>query len=436
MNKRMGMIIGIAAAAIVLVGLYLIYLNVFVNKHRLDLVHNTYTTSEYRNIAAESSIMPSYMWSRVEKILKDGDYIMSAYMLEGRLATQDAEPSGRYLLTDQSLLLLKYIAEGDRISARNLVGKINEDFRMEDGSYRAVFTGEGEESSLYTNRDELAFLEAYIEYYSAYGNSDDMDNIRALVDIIFDGDGMIRSESLSGATYSTSENVSSVMTDEDIKPTFDTIYGAEGVMVEGGTAEEDTFDYEGVRTGDINLELLGNLERNKLIPEGTTARYEEIVTGALASPDIPYYAYAYTKDQAGNVVYVYSTGKAATISVSESLRTMLNLARVGLLPQNVYSQFKTNLINDSVLLDSYYIATGLTGGSEIQSSYVDLLALAKYQKDTDLFRTVSRIISIRVATKQQSRALYLIFRNTDDRYVFFGEENLKAYLVINGTFAV
>ena len=138
MKKRALMIIGIAVAALVVLGLYLIYINVFVNKHQLKLQHASYATAELRNIAAESSILPSYMWGRLENILEDDGYIMSNYMLEGRLATQDAVPSNEFLLTDQSLLLLKKLTDGDRVKVSSLMKDIIRDFRNDDGSFRSV----------------------------------------------------------------------------------------------------------------------------------------------------------------------------------------------------------------------------------------------------------------------------------------------------------
>ena len=123
------MVIGVIVAAAVLFGLYLVYLRVFVNQHRLELTHKTDVSSEYRDIAADCSIMPSYMWRRITSILMDDGYLLSSYMLEGRLADQDAVPSDMYLLKDQSYLLLRYLASGDRASAKTLAGRINKDFR-------------------------------------------------------------------------------------------------------------------------------------------------------------------------------------------------------------------------------------------------------------------------------------------------------------------
>lgn len=406
MKKRALIIVGVIAAAVVLFGLYLIYLNVFVDQHRLNLKHKTVASSEYRTIAADNNILPSYMWRRINNILIEDGYIMSDYMLEGRLATQDAEPSGKFLLKDQALLLSKYLSDSDRVSSKSLVKKINEDFRNSDGSYRAAFYSDGTDDISYTNGDELAFLEAYIEYYSAYGSSADLDNIKLLINIVFDDSGNIREENLRSTSYETE------------------------------TDSESDFDFEGVKISDIDLELISNLENNSLLPAGAFDRNKGLVTGALASDDIPYYAYAYTVSDTGEIVYIYAGNGAAAISVADSVRTMINLASVDLLPDGVYYQFKTNLINDTILYGSYFITTGLTGGNEIQGSYCDVLSLARLKGDTDLFRTCCRIMSIRVATKKESRAIYMIFRSENGRYVFYGDENLKTYLVTNGSFAV
>ena len=406
MKKRALIIVGIVAAAAVLFGLYLVYLNVFVDQHRLDLRHKTVSSQEYRNDAADNSIIPSYMWRRINNILIEDGYVMSDYMLEGRLATQEAVPSGKFLLKDQALLLCKYLADSDRGSSKSLVKKINVDFRNEDGSYRAAIFSDDRDDSSYTNSDELVFLEAYVEYYSAYGNSEDLENIKTLIDKVFDASGNIREEGLSSTSYETE------------------------------TDSETVFDFEGVKISDIDLELISNLERNDLLPGGTFDRYKDIVTGALASEDIPYYAFAYTTSDAGETVYIYAGNGAASISVADSIKTMINLAAVDLLPDGVYYRFKTNLINDTILYDSYVITTGLTGGNEIQGSYCDVLTLARFKDDNDLFRTVCRIMSVRVATKKESRAIYMMFRTENGRYVFYGDENIRTYLTVNGSFAV
>ena len=410
MKKRAIVIIGVAAAAAVLLALYLIYINVFVNKHRFDLTHAKTGGSEYRNIAAEYSIMPSYMWRRIANILQEDEFIMSDHLLEGRLAYQDAEPSGKYLLTDQSLLLLKHIAAGERSDAVKLVKRINRDMHNDDGSYRHASYKDGTADPSYSNTDEIIFLEAYVEYYSAYGGSDDLENIKRLIGVVFDEKGALKPEKLHSTTYaSTEENLEQ---------------------------KESTFDFTGVKISDIDLELISNLEKNKLLPEGSYDNALKIVQGAQVSADTPYYAYAYSVSDTGEIVYIYSGGSAGAISVAESLKTMINLAQTGQLPDAVYYQFKSNLINDGILYEYYYLTTGVSGGKEIQGAYSDTLLLARYKEDKDLYRTVCAMISPRVATNKQSKALYLIFRDENNRFRFYGEENLKIYLIISGMFSV
>ena len=69
-------------------------------------------------------------------------------------------------------------------------------------------------------------------------------------------------------------------------------------------------------------------------------------------------------------------------------------------------------------------------------SYCDALILARYKEDKDLYRNICAMIAPRVATNKQSRALYLVFRDENNRFRFYGEENLKIYLIINGMFSV
>ena len=436
MNNRMKTIVGIAVAALLVFVLYIVYINVFVNKHRYKLEHRETGGQEYRNIAAESSIMPSYMWRRVKDMLIDGDYIMSDNMIEGRLATQTAEASGKYYLTDQSLLLLKYLADGDRGSSSSLVKAINRDYRNEDGSYRGVLYKDGTVDKSWTNGDEMSFLEAYVEYYSAYGGKEDLENINKLVSLLFDGNGEMKPEKLRSAVYVSADNVSGEISDDAPVPSFDHIYGSEDVTVSDGSGQGEIFEYEGVRICDINLELIKNLENNGLIAAGAYDKMSKIVKESVASEDIPYYAYAYRRDENGDVTYNYSYGRAASISVELSLRTMVNLARTGQLDQGIYNMFKLNMINDGYLSSNYYIATGRTGGSEITGSYCDALLLARLREDQELYGTVCRIMSVRIATSKKSKAIYMVFREEDGRYRFYAGENLKLFLITKGMFAV
>ena len=436
MNNRSKTIVGIAVAALLVFVLYIVYINVFVNKHRYKLEHRETGGQEYRNIAAESSIMPSYMWRRIKDMLIDGDYIMSDHMMEGRLATQTAESSGKYYLTDQSLLLLKYLAEGDRGSSRSLVKAVNRDFRNEDGSYRGVLYKDGTEDKSYSNSDEMSFLEAYVEYYSAYGSKEDLENINKLVSLLFDGNGEMKPEKLRSAVYVSSDNVSGEISDDAPVPSFDHIYGGEDVTVSGSSEQGEIFEFEGVRICDVNLELIRNLENNGLIASGAFDRMSRIVKESVASEDIPYYAYAYRRDEDGSITYNYSYGRAASISVELSLRTMVNLARTGQLDQGIYNMFKLNMINDGYLTSNYYIATGRTGGTELAGSYCDALLLARLQEDEELYGTVCRIMSVRIATSKKSKAIYMVFREEDGRYRFYAGENLKLFLITKGMFAV
>ena len=54
--------------------------------------------------------------------------------------------------------------------------------------------------------------------------------------------------------------------------------------------------------------------------------------------------------------------------------------------------------------------------------------IAYYQGDTDLYNKLSDTLGKRVATKSSSPAIYMIFREENDRYVFYARENLSARL--------
>ena len=55
--------------------------------------------------------------------------------------------------------------------------------------------------------------------------------------------------------------------------------------------------------------------------------------------------------------------------------------------------------------------------------------IAYFMGDRDLYGKLSDTLGKRVATKSTSPALYMIFREENDRYVFYARENLGTRLV-------
>ena len=71
---------------------------------------------------------------------------------------------------------------------------------------------------------------------------------------------------------------------------------------------------------------------------------------------------------------------------------------------------------------------GNYSGAEAVGAYTDGMMLAYYRGDTDLYNKLSDTLGKRVATKSTSPALYMIFREENDRYVFYAGENFATRL--------
>ncbi|MBQ5360572.1 MAG: hypothetical protein IIU47_05970, partial [Lachnospiraceae bacterium] len=212
----------------------------------------------------------------------DGVLIPSTYMIEGRLTTEPKEESGIYLLSDQALLMKAYVRDSDRFAAVTLKNEVISRLDVEGQSVS----------------EQMAWLEGYVTYYSAYGTSDDYRAIKEMIDRLFDENGMVAASDLSAASYQDSGFVSTLEPDAD---------GAMHSTLEApaGTEETELYSFSGVELSSIRLNLIRSLEENGLLPEGSFDRNLQVVLDARASDDIPLYAYAYTTLEDGTVSYVY-----------------------------------------------------------------------------------------------------------------------------------
>ena len=107
---------------------------------------------------------------------------------------------------------------------------------------------------------------------------------------------------------------------------------------------------------------------------------------------------------------------------------MRNLAEVGELDNASYSQFKEMVMNSGRIYTEYVILTGNYSGREAVNAYADGLMTAYLMGDKDLYERLADTLGKRVATKSTSPALYMIFREENDRYVFYSRENLNTRL--------
>lgn len=406
-KKTVIIAVSVAAAAVLLGALYFWYTGTYGGAKKFKMEKPQSPSYEYLSLAAEYNLTEDYLWARTKKLMientSDGTLIPSDYMIAGRLSTQPAEESGEFLLSDQALLLDMYVRRSDRFAARDLVKKV----KSEDLIEKSDTTG------------RIVWLSAFCYYYSNYGSSDDYEQIKSLTGEIFDKDGTVKPHKITVAYYEGSSYSSLADGSEQLPENPD------GAPLEDITSEENikSREIEGVMLSEIDLFLIKTLEDNKLLPEGSLEKNLEIINGGIASEDIPIYAFAYSKGENG-IDYCYQKDIAATLSVSSSIRTMRNLAKVGKLPDVQYSWLKNLMFNESSVRERYYITTGRCDGDESFDSYADIMAISLYKDDRDLFeKAVSRIGS-RVATYTDSPALSMIYREKGGRYVFDAGENL------------
>ena len=420
--------------AIAAVFAYLFYVRTFGNAARITLKDYDNPGYEWEQIAADNNIMSNYLWGRTKKLMlgRDGEDILipTYYKIAGRLVSQPAESSQVYDLSDQAWLLDCYVHDGDAVAARNLKNKIVARFHSDSGKYFS-FTGNkvtAEQKEIKTTEDNIAWLEAYLRYYCAYGTSRDFEEIKKLVAAIFDDTGALLPEQLDVAKYVDSLYYSldkPETAEQNGNTSLDEAYGR---YSEDGADETDESatnlkQVVGVKLSNVRLSLIYDLEKNGLIAQGAYDRALKLLKDGKDGDGVPYYAYAYEKTENG-INYIYSGSRAGTVDVGESVMVMANLAKMGELDGVSYAEVKNLIINEGRLVSSYYIVTGNYGGNEAYKQYSYLLELAFDMGDRDLYRGVCDCVGARVATKSSSPAIYMIFRETDGRFVFFASDNL------------
>ena len=415
---------------------YLFYTGSFGGGSKIKIDDPVRVGYDWRNYAAENNIVSDYLFSRSKKLIvaEGGDGVLAAtsYTIAGRLVTEEAESSGIYGLSDQALLMKCYVRAGDKMSATSLRNKVNELFRLPDGSYRAFVYADGTNDEMTTNASMIDWLDAMCEYYVNFGNDDDYDNIKRLTEAIFDSDGSMRTEKISVAKYAESlyvglDDTSEI--NEDDEATLEQIYGTitgelDGAEVENVTNEEEV---EGVLLSNINLRLIRDLEANGLLVQGAYDKALLAVKKGFAGDGNPFYAYATFGAMDGGEYYFCGRSTGA-FDIAQNIKTMRNLAEVGELDSFSYGEFKGQIMNSGRIYSEYNIMSGNYSGSEATGSYVDGLMIAFYMQDANLYSTLTNTIGKRVATKSSSPALYMVFREENDRYVFYARENMGVRL--------
>ena len=416
---------------------YLLYTGRFGGGTKLKLTSPTHVGYEYSHLAADNNIVSDYLFGRTKKLIvaKGGDGILAAtsYTIEGRLVTQEAENSGIYGLSDQALLLKCYVRAGDRANAVALKEEVVKRFRLPDGTYRAfVYSDPARLEDVVSVSASMDWLDAMMEYYVSYGSEGDYKEIRTMVGNLFDSEGKVVTEKISVAKYVESLYVSLEDTsiyDEDDEGSMEQLYGtltgdSDSLEVENNEISEEV---EGVLLSNINLRLIRDLENNGLIAAGAYEKALEAVKNGFTGAGYSFYAYA-TAGAMDCGAYLYSGQSTGTIDIAQNVKTMKNLAEVGELDSSSYAEFKGQVMNTGRIYTEFVLMTGNYSGREAMSAYSDGLMIAYYQGDTDLYNKLSDTLGKRVATKSSSPAIYMIFREENDRYVFYARENLSARL--------
>ncbi|MCR5383223.1 MAG: hypothetical protein K6E72_01090 [Saccharofermentans sp.] len=415
---------------------YLFYTGRFGGGSRLKITPPARVGYEWSHLAADNNIVSDYLFGRTKKLIvaKGGDGIFAAtsYTIAGRLVTQEAEDSGIYGLSDQAMLLKCYVRAGDRNNAVALKEEVIKRYKMPDGLYRAFVYKDGAVEEVTSTASMIDWLDAMMEYYVSYGSDVDYKEIKNLSRNLFDGEGRLNTEKISVAKYAESLYVSlkdpSVF-DEDDEGSMEQLYGTvsedfDSNYVENSDIEEEI---EGVLLSNINLRLIRDLEKNGLIAQGAYEKALKAVKDGFAGGGYSFYAYA-TSGAMDCGDYIYSGQSTGTIDIAQNIKTMKNLAEVGELDNASFAEFKGQTLNSGRIYSEFVIMTGNYSGYEAFSSYTDGMMLAYYMGDTDLYDKLSETFGKRVATKSTSPALYMIFREENDRYVFYARENLGARL--------
>jgi len=429
----------IIVALVIGVGVfYLFYTGRFGGGSKLKLTSPARVGHDWSDIAADNNIVSDYMFSRTKKLVvaNGGDGVLAAttYTIAGRLVAQEAENSGVYELSDQALLLKCYVRAGDGQNAIALKNEVMKRFRLADGAYKTyVYADEAKNNEeLISVSASVAWLDALMEYYSSYGNDDDYKEIKHLAGLLFDDEGRLIPEQISVAKYAESLYVG--LQDETVQDeeeaSLEQLYGTITGDSEGADAvrEEEQEDVEGVLLSNINLRLIRDLENNGLVAQGAYEKSLKAVKDGFAGAGYAFYAYA-TIGKIDSGDYLYSGQRTGSFDISHNVRTMRNLAEVGELDGESFAEFKGMVMNNGRIYTEYVIMTGNYSGREAVNAYPDGMMMAYFMNDTDLYSRLSGTLGKRVATKSSSPALYMIFREENDRYIFYSRENFSTRLV-------
>ena len=417
---------------------YLFYTGQFGGGKKIKITPPVHLGYEWTSITASNNIVSDYLYSRSKKLIveKGGDGVLAAtsYTIAGRLVSEEAVSSGIYGLSDQALLLKCYVRSGDRNNAVAVKESVIKRFQLPDGSYKAFvyLDEEKNKEAVVSTSAMIDWLDAMLQYYITYGSEPDYKEIKILVEVLFDDKGRLKTEKLSVAKYADSlyvalDDTSSIQAGQEgsLEQVYGTISGdADSTTVAGQELREDV---EGVLLSNINLRLIRDLETNGLIAEGAYEKALKAVKDGYAGAGFDFYAYA-TSGAMDCGAYIYSGQSIGAIDITQNVKTMRNLAEAGELDNASFAEFKSSVMNNGRIYTSYSMLTKSYSGVDAASAYTDGMMMAYYMGDKDLFDRLSDTLGKRVATKSTSPALYMIFREEGERFVFYARDNFSTRL--------
>lgn len=423
----------VVAVALGATAFYLFYTGRFGGGNKIKITPPADLSYEWTSLAANNNIVSDYLYSRSKSLLveKGGDGVLAAtsYTIAGRLVSEEATNSGIYSLSDQALLLKCYVRSGDRNNAVALKDQVKKRFQLPDGSYLSyVYSEETEGKEMIVSQAAMIdWLDAMLEYYVTYGSEADYKEIKILIETLFDNQGRLRTEKIVIARYAESLYVSLEDTSEidaseygSLEQQYGTITGdADSALID---SKEVTEDVEGVLLSNINLRLIRDLENNGLITAGAYDKALKAVKDGYAGSGYSFYAYA-TSGAMDCDDYIYSGRNIGAFDIAQNIKTMRNLAEVHELDSSSFAEFKGMVINSGRIYTEFVMLTGNYSGQEAIGSYMDGMMMAYYMGDKTLYDKLSEMLGTRVATRSTSPALYMIFREEGERYVFYSREN-------------
>ena len=416
---------------------YLFYTGRFGGGSKIKITPSVHLGYEWTSLAANNNIVSDYLYSRSKKLIveKGGDGVLAAtsYTIAGRLVSEEAVNSGVYGLSDQALLLKCYVRAGDRNNAVAVKETVIKKFQLPDGSYRAyIHADPSKTEDVVTTSAMIDWLDAMLEYYVTYGSEPDYKEIKILIEVLFDNEGRLNTEKISVAKYADTlyvalEDTSSIKEGDagSLEQRYGTLSGESDS--EKVNSNEEMEDVEGVLLSNLNLRLIRDLETNGLIASGAYDKALKTIKDGFAGSGYSFYAYSTSGAMdCGDYIYCKNIG---SIDNAQNVKTMKNLAEVGELDSATFAEFKGNVMNSGRIYKEFVLLTGNYSGSEALGSYTDGMMIAYCMGDKDLYEKLSDTLGKRVATKSTSPALYMIFREEGERYVFYARENFSTRLV-------